>query len=352
MNGAVSWLVPSAFWWLIALALPVLVHWLAHKRKRTQAFAALALIPVSDNQASVWERWRDRLLLLLRLLLITTLVLALATPQWREQVSRSETLQARFALPASADVAPLELCDDGRLQTENCPVPVQGLWAALQNLAQHQPALATLDLQLPANAIALDVWRPELPFAVNFQFVGSAAGLPAVAAFPLTIGGASASWQQQIQNWSQSGIRWQFAGAPAAITFADPQANTPPTTDARVIWHTHQASEPSALQWQTRVVREQTLYFAIDQTAAAARLHVRVPESLPDEALERWRAVLALSLQWLSPRPQPALTGAAGDAAVVTVPAPGERQVDLQIWLWLLAALLLVLERGVSGGRR
>lgn len=351
LNASLIWLAPSALWWLLALAVPILVHWLAHKRKRTQAFAAIALIPDSDNQASVWERWRDRLLLLLRLLLITALVLALAAPQWREDVLRSERLKARFALPASADVAVLQLCDDGRLQTESCPEPVQGLWSALQRLATQQPDLATLELQVPAGAIALDVWRPVLPFAVKFEFVGETTAQPESNSFLLTVAGAGSAWQQQIQNWKQSDLRWQFSDTAPLIAFA---GNAAQTTDARVVWHAQPATEPPDLHWQERVVREQTLQYATLRTsdARASQLHVRVPDRLPDDMPERWRAVLSLSLQWLAPRPLPALVGQAGDVAVATEAAPGRRETDLQNGLWLLAALLLVLERGVSGGRR
>ncbi len=81
------WQNPWAWMGLLTLVLPVLVHLFSRRQTRVEPFPSLRFIDVSRLLPTRRTRLTDVLLLVVRLLILTTAVAALAQPLWRAHAS-------------------------------------------------------------------------------------------------------------------------------------------------------------------------------------------------------------------------------------------------------------------------
>ena len=83
------WLQPMAFVGLLALGLPVLIHLLGRNRAHSARFPSLRFVTASRLLPSRRTRLHDPLLLLVRVAILVTAVLAIAQPSWPIAKARS-----------------------------------------------------------------------------------------------------------------------------------------------------------------------------------------------------------------------------------------------------------------------
>jgi hypothetical protein len=81
--AGLSWLRPALLWGMLAVALPVLIHLLGRRKRRTVGFATLRFLERAAARASARWRLRRLLLLLARMLAIAALVALSAGPGWQ-----------------------------------------------------------------------------------------------------------------------------------------------------------------------------------------------------------------------------------------------------------------------------
>ena len=84
-----SWLNPTAFLGLVALAVPILVHLFGRRVARRQRFPSLRLLRDAKPTPATRSRPSDVLLLVLRCLAIAAAVAALAQPRWSATGARA-----------------------------------------------------------------------------------------------------------------------------------------------------------------------------------------------------------------------------------------------------------------------
>ena len=89
----------------LALAGPILLHWLLRDRARRQVLPTLRLLPEAAPQSMSRRKLKDLLLLLARLLILALIVLAFARPHWgqveKPQADTSPDEAAVFAVDCS-----------------------------------------------------------------------------------------------------------------------------------------------------------------------------------------------------------------------------------------------------------
>jgi len=95
----VSWLNPAAFFGLLALAVPILVHLFGRRVARRQRFPTLRLLLDARPKPATRSRPSDVLLLVLRCAVILAAVLGLAQPRWSNgERARSARMPVRAIL--------------------------------------------------------------------------------------------------------------------------------------------------------------------------------------------------------------------------------------------------------------
>lgn len=339
-----SFAAPLWAWAFSSLLLPILIHFFARRQQPPRRFAPIRFLQADSEQGRA-RRISDWWLLLLRLLLLAIWVLVLMAPSLSYRVLRERELtlwHPALSLPATSEARSSPdhfwLCRDGELQrlANPCPDRDDHFLADLLHLQRAQPDLAALTLHVPPLLATPAVALPALPVKLAWRVHEDA---PVATASPWLVQ-APAPWHFLFTAAnSVPGARWQLsAEATAAQVWLGTPATAPAT--ARVLWH----DEPAA--WRQHD-GEPAYQYWVDGT----RLHLRLParEPLPSPAL--LATLLQRSAEWLQ----------RGDA-VTLLPAPmslqsqpalhGEQRRDMTPWLWLLAALLLLLERGLAHARR
>ena len=170
------------FWWL---ALPVLllpVWWHRQKRQRLKAepLATARFLPsAAPEQLRVW-RWRDRLLLLVRCLMLVALIAWLAATifPWRGDT---------VLLDAGADKAWAEqqIAAAGMSAAQRIELPTNGLQWLRQHERDWRPA-ARLLIVARADQLAMPARVPQFSHQVELRTALPSVAAPTAAALPAT----------------------------------------------------------------------------------------------------------------------------------------------------------------------
>ncbi|HWW68940.1 MAG TPA: hypothetical protein VN089_03275 [Duganella sp.] len=224
------------FWWF---ALPVLllpIWWHRQKRQRLKAepLATARFLPVAaPEQLRVWQ-WRDRVLLLVRCLLLIVLIAWLAATilPWRGDT---------VLLDAGADKAwaEREIGRSGFADAPRIDLPPD----AFQWLRRHERDWrpdARLLIVARAENIAMPARLPRFGHAVELRTIPGAASVAA----PRTLGyqvalavpsGREAAWRSMFAAFDRAG-----GGAIRYVTAAEPNADT-----KLIVWDTPGAAPPA-----------------------------------------------------------------------------------------------------------
>ena len=85
-----SFLYPSFLWALLALIIPVIIHLFYFRRYKTVYFTNLRFLKEVKEQTNSWQRLRNLLVLMARMLALAALVFAFAQPYWQKAGSKTE----------------------------------------------------------------------------------------------------------------------------------------------------------------------------------------------------------------------------------------------------------------------
>lgn len=371
-----NFLLPSALFALIALALPVLIHLSRRSQQQRTDFAALRWLQARfrPRRQPIVQEW---LLLLIRLLLLTLLVLFLAIPVRHHSSAPEHWL---VAVPGVIWPSDAELSTEKSISRHwlapgfptaerpapSATVPVASL---LRELDAKLPAGTRLTVLVPERLHGWDAERPQLQRPVNWRIVKgqmheheSLHELPAMVLTPDPAKADSARyfraayrvWQAHLPETKQRDVpmlaadaippesariwvylssgkipetarRWVQGGG--TLMLAPDAAIDAGTSD--VLWR---AEDGSILLVQQAVGKGRILQWRQPLNAT------QTPPMLDAAFPERLQAVLMTS-----PQPDAAFASMqqprTGAAPVVPDPQP------LQPWLMLAIALLFVAER-------
>lgn len=374
-------LIPAGLAALAALLLPALIHLARRDEEKRTDFAALRWLrqKPKPRQRLRIDEW---LLLLLRLLLIALLALWLARPvlngeddrtPWIVAVPGVDVAQARAAVTDDAEVrwlAPGFPAIDAAPPV--APVPFASL---LRQLDAELPAGAPLTLLVPERLSGADGERPRLSRAATWRAVAGEMPMPrnAAAAAPSLAVRYSAGRAAGPRYLRAAAIAWQRPGRPAAFSAAAPDAGLP-TDRSVLVWLVPGALPPAVDSWirrgGTALVDAATQLPSSDARFAAWHDDLGAPlaEEMP---LGRGRLLRltrrldpAAMPQLLEPDfPQqlrelltPPATPPSSVRAADFAPLTGGRTYaqaprELQPWLALLIAALLLVERCFATAR-
>lgn len=375
-------LLPAALAALAALALPLLIHLARRSEQRPTDFAALRWLrqKAKPRHRIRFDEWP---LLLSRLLLLTLIALWLAKPvlfgragetSWVVAVPGVELTQLRTAIK-----------DDGVRQRWLAPgfpelsqappagtVPIASL---LRQLDAELPATAKLTVFVPEQLSGADAQRPVLSRVVDWRVLPGAMPVaePPRAQVPLTLSVRYAPDRESAVRYLRAAAAaWlPSATAPANNFSAAPTTQPLPPDTRHLVWLAPGALPQSVLQWiesggtalldaQAEAPTGDAMSVrwrdadgtALVEGAALGRGHVlrftrplqpaEMPSLLEADFPQRLRALFE------SPPPAPTRV-AARDYAPLTggaaYPLPPR---DLQPWLALLIALVLLAERWLA----
>ncbi len=83
------WTAPGALAGLAAVILPIAAHLWSRRMGPPAVFPSIRLVLAADRRVTRRRQWRDRLLLLIRCLVVAMIVLAAARPQWRTREAQA-----------------------------------------------------------------------------------------------------------------------------------------------------------------------------------------------------------------------------------------------------------------------
>lgn len=370
MSLALLW--PAALLGGLALLLPLLLHRLPRHRGRHRSFAALRFIgrhsaPRRDAQISEWP------LLLLRVMLLSTLVLWLALPQWRDWPGRGLQWQAVWPGVSPAAVAEAAPSDrsvwlaPGFPPTADGPAPGAAAPSAslLRELASTLPRDDRLRVLVPTTVDGMDGRALTLGRAVDWQVV--AADSPrASAARQRARLAVRVEDQAESGRWLDAALdAWQADPALATDIERGPAEQAVPATADALLWigdhptplwqgaarpwlqvpttvsadaRTVEPDPLSGLPWLAQPGRGARLPAPLRPAAMPAVLDADFPQRLHHLVFHR--------------EPAPSVADAASLVPVVNPLLLDPRPLPLDAWLALIAALLFLAERWLASGRR
>lgn len=375
MNFAL--LLPAALAALAALILPLLIHLARRSEQRPTDFAALRWLRQKPRPRHR-IRFDERLLLLLRLLLLALLALWLARPVSYGAVSH----QPWVVVAPSVDPQAVPAGEGARVRwlapgfpAIDTPPPSQPVAAAslLRELDAMLPAQVPLRVLVPAQLSGADGQRPALSRAVQWQMVAGAAdtAVPAIVGAPPKVAiryaaeraAALPYLRAAVSAWSpQSGS--VDSGVAGAAAPADPKTQV-------LLWLAPGALPAAVLDWigagGTAVLDADTQW---PQTAARAPLWRDADGTVLVEGSRYRNGRVLRFTRALAPQTMPALLEpqfprrlrellsapiAAPSRAVASDYAPrtggpsfDAPARDLKPWLALLIAALFALERWLA----
>lgn len=379
-----QWLQPQWLWLLLALAVPLLIHLIRRSRPRQITFAAAQwLLP---RQQRRWNRFvlRDRLLLLLRLMLVTLLAFLLAQPLLNSDTqAREDVLLVDPRIQASALdeflVQHPQLKQMFWLQPE--PLAITGPRPAPQDIWRVLSHLSTSETFRRAHILLLDAENPSghstLQVSPNWQWHQIAdTAAPAASDLPrIALAGDAPAWLQP----AMEELREKLGSGLSFITDSDIETLVGGSTTTRPHWLIYDTAGPlpAALQSFVReggllITDQRARWDAVDnftsldsQPAAEAAPVGRgswlrykqdwhsapfyqqgtLPELLWQQwSAQDWQLQFRSRSHWsVDNRPE--------------IPVPDDRvtqyrEIPLDRWLLILIALLLLLERGIALSRR
>ncbi|WP_078082774.1 BatA domain-containing protein [Microbulbifer mangrovi] len=381
-----QWLQPTWLWLLFALAIPLLIHLIRRSRPREITFAAAQwLLP---RQQRHWNRFvlRDRLLLLLRLLLVTLLALLLAQP-----LLKSDTEAQENVLLVDPRIQAAELDDFLQRHPElqqvfwlqsaprevSAPRPEpQDNWRVLSRLSTNgtfrRAHILLLDTENPSGHQSLRV-SPDWQW---HRIEDTAA--PAVPDLPrIAVAGDGPAWLQPVMEQLREQLGTGFSFTP--LTDINELAAHSTANTAQADWLIYDTAGPLPAALQTFVQQggllitgqgvqwdEVNKFTALDSQPAAEAASVgrgswlrytqdwhsapfyqraALPELLWQQwSLQDWHFQFHSRSHWsIDSRPETPVP----DSQVVRL-----RKIPLDRWLMLLIALLLLVERSIALSRR
>ena len=346
------------FWWF---ALPVLllpIWWHRQKRRRLKAepLATARFLPVAaPEQLRVWQ-WRDRILLLVRCLLLLALIAWLAATifPWRGNT---------VLLDAGADKAwaEREIGNAGFADAPRVDLPPD----ALQWLRQHERDWrpdARLLIVARAGQIAMPARMPRFSHQVEVRTMPAAArtGVPGVVRHPVVlsaVSGTDAAWRSLFAAFDKAGDgtnRYVMAAAPDAAT-------------KLVVWEVPGGVPPAgwrAPHWWIATASAQATAFPELKNAVAITINGLTLKYVDSQRGRLWTSetfpprdadtARALYEAWQSlsaapvpayPMPSQALAAASGASSAIIDARPAT-------WLSYVLLALFLLERILAHARR
>lgn len=250
----------SPWWWILlpVLGLPI---WWHRQRRLTQKMRTLAtaqFLPASPPQLlKVW-RWRDRLLLLLRSLILLTMlaILAVLVVPWRADtvfVAKGVTPQAlESAVRASgfSNATRLTFCPE-----KICDITTEHLLFWLERHQVQWQAGARWLVVAPATALTMSASKPDLSHDLLMRVTASDTTMPQqrtlVVVINTTSGARVAEWRRlfsAFETASAGTLKLTLSedyDARAALVIWDKPAPRDPAWRAPMIWQTISNAMPT-----------------------------------------------------------------------------------------------------------
>jgi len=369
-------LLPAALAALFGLALPLLIHLARRSEQRPTDFAALRWLRQKPRPRHR-IRFDEWLLLALRLLLLAALALWLARPvlfgsassdAWTMVVPGVDLAQVRALAGADAKLRWLEPgFPDVDQPPVAAPLPVASL---LRQLDAERPAGAKLTVFAPAILQGADAERPRLSRRVEWHVLPGAMPAPAARTMPAPhlilhyatsrepglryIRAASIAWRAPVLSAPASQplpadakhLVWLVPGPlPAGITAWIGQGGTALLgADTVYDW-----PDPASVYWRDDVgvslVEGAPLGKGRILRFTRPLLPSAMPQLLQPDFPDRLRALFAASA------PPPSRVDARSYAPLTGGASYAQPARELQPWLALLIALLLIIERWLATRR-
>ena len=346
------------FWWF---ALPVLllpIWWHRQKRQRLKAepLATARFLPVAaPEQLRVWQ-WRDRILLLVRCLLLLSLIAWLAATifPWRGNT---------VLLDAGVDKAwaEKEIGGSGFADAARIDLPTD----ALQWLRQHERDWnpdAKLLIVARAGQIAMPARMPRFSHQVEVRTMPATtrAVVPGVVRYPVVLSAASgsdAAWRSLFAAFDTAGDganRYMMAAAPDAATKLavwDVPGDAPPAGWRVPHWWIAPASAQTAAFPELKNAAAITINGLALKYADSPRGRLWTSEAFPPRDADTARALFEA---WQSLGAPPAPAYPVPSQAFATDRASASSIVDARPASWLAYVLLVLflLERILAHARR
>jgi hypothetical protein len=154
-----TWLAPWAFVGLVAVAGPLLAHWLARRQADRVPFPTLQFLMPTPPVSVRRHRLRDIPLMLVRMLIVIAAVAALAQPVWRRPAAPAAQPARAIVIDASASLQ--RAGPDGRPGTEVARAAASALEAEARD--RGVPVLVEPAADLPAGVVRASAWLARQP---------------------------------------------------------------------------------------------------------------------------------------------------------------------------------------------
>ncbi len=379
-----SWLLPSAFAALAALALPLLIHLSRRAEHKPTEFAALRWLRAQRRPQRKWLL-QERVLLAIRLLLLIALAIFLAQPVITSSVKPAHWVVvapganvAQLKQPPTGNHVQWHWLSPGYPAIDQMPSSTsRALSSLLRELDSQLPAKTELSVVVPEQLAGLDGERIRLSRKVHWL---------------ITSGSSPQSVLAKSHKPLQLAIRYDAAHAKSATYFRAAQgswntnsqglpvdvallSNTPPEQTRVLVWLASGELPPNIAQW---VQQGGTLLASKDVSLPKTQLAFPVwRDDQGTVLLREWQVAHGRILQWqvpLQPANMPVLLEAKFPERLIRVlqtsPAPLSTSLASQqqpqkvnmawplkpepVWSWLvwLIVLLFMAERWLSGRRK
>jgi hypothetical protein len=375
----ISLLAPLGLIALAALALPVLIHLIRRSERKEVDFAALRWLS-QRNRPRKQLRLHDRVLLMLRLLLIAVLALLLAQPVrfprgeagavWVGVSPEIDPSAARAAV--NAPTAEWHWLVPGFPSIDNAALPAEAPLASLIREADALlPSATRLSLVVPQTLNGLDAERLRLGHDVDWHPLPTPQPPPvANAAAPvLHVFVRSAGTRDEERIVVRALVKaWRAAGR--EVLLDESAAESIPADTTLLFWL---GGEPDAAAQRWIAAGGRAIASSVPKAAAAVVMTTEDGQPLLRDAavgrghLFAFDAALTpqalpvlldpgfpqkLLVQIEPPRPEVSTAAAAAISLQKIEPAPRGPPVPLDHWVALVAAVLFLLERLWATRRR
>jgi hypothetical protein len=346
------------FWWF---ALPVLllpIWWHRQKRQRLKAepLATARFLPVAaPEQLRVWQ-WRDRILLLVRCLLLLALIAWLAATifPWRGNT---------VLLDAGADKAwaEREIGAAGFADAPRVDLPPD----ALQWLRRHERDWrpdARLLIVARAVQIAMPARMPQFSHQVEVRTMPATAGTaaPAIVRHPVvvsTVSGNDAAWRSLFAAFDKAGDggnHYVLASAPdaaAKLIVWDVPGEAPPAGWRAPHWWIATASAQTTAFPELKNAAAITINGLTMKYADSSRGRLWTSDAFPPRDADTARTLYE-TWQSLSAAPAPAYPMPSQAFATARASSPAVIDARPAAWLGYVLLALFLLERILAHARR
>lgn len=247
-----SFALPAMLWALAALALPLLLHLVRRERQKRTVFAALAWLDPKQRPRRRL-RFRDWLLLVLRLLIVAALALWLAGLRREDPPAPARMTLVHPALPAPA------AADDGSIRwwaagfppvAEAAPPPPADPASLLREFDAGLPAETTLAVQAPAWLDGLDAAPIRLSRAVQWFVSDQAPATAPHAGSSAPVLSIRANAEDPALPWLRAvQAAWRVGTEAASAPDLAAPGTAPPPHDDVLAWTSSGMPDDATLAW-------------------------------------------------------------------------------------------------------